>query len=127
VGLAATAIAKNLCAYIAVTTRKAERESMLKANGANAVFIDSGEIGDEVLRRHPEKFSKILELVGVTTLADSMKCAQDNGIVCVTGIAGGKWVMENFYPNAVIPTSVCLTTFSSSTEGFMNTPLEESK
>lgn len=124
VGLAAAAIAKSLCASVAVTTRKPEREGMLKANGAHEVFIDNGSIAEEVEKRHPQKFSKILELVGITTLADSMKCAQDNGIVCVTGIAGGKWVLENFYPNAVIPTSVCLTTFSSSMGQFMATPLE---
>lgn len=125
VGLATAAIAKNYCAYVAVTTRKSEREGMLKANGANDVFIDNGNIVEEVKARHPEKFSKILELVGVTTLADSMKCCQEQGIVCLAGITGGKWTIENFYPNAVIPSSVCLTTYSS--EGFMRTPLDESK
>jgi NADPH:quinone reductase-like Zn-dependent oxidoreductase len=124
VGLAAAAIARSLCASVVVTTRKPEREGMLKANGAHDVFIDNGSIAEEVQMRHPQKFSKILELVGVTTLADSMKCAQDGGIVCITGIAGGKWVFENFYPNAVIPTSVCLTTFSSSGGQFMATPLD---
>jgi NADPH:quinone reductase-like Zn-dependent oxidoreductase len=43
VGLAAAAIAKNYCAYVAVTTRKVEREGMLKANGAKEVFIDNGK------------------------------------------------------------------------------------
>ena len=125
VGLAAAAIAKSLCAHVAVSTRKPEREAMLKANGANEVFMDDGSIAEEVKRRHPQKFSKILELVGVTTLADSMQCAQENGIVCNAGIVGGKWVIENFYPNGFIPTSVCLTTFSSSVGQFMATPLEE--
>ena len=125
VGLAAAAIAKSLCASVAVTTRKPEREGMLKAHGADEVYIDDGSIAEEIRKRHPEKYSKILELVGVTTLADSMKCAQDSGIVCCAGIAGGKWVFENFYPNAVIPTSVCLTTFSSSVGQFMVTPLEQ--
>jgi NADPH:quinone reductase-like Zn-dependent oxidoreductase len=99
----------------------------LLANGANEVYIDMGEIAEEVKKRHAEKFSKILELVGVTSLADSMKCAQDNGIVCAAGIAGGKWIFENFSPNEVIPTSVCLTTFGSSIESFITTPLEESR
>lgn len=125
VGLAAAAVAKSYCAFVAVTTRKSDREAMLKANGAHEVYIDNGSIAEEVQKRHPEKFSKILELVGVTTLADSMKCTQDHGIVCAAGIAGGKWVFENFYPNAVIPTSVCLTTFSSSVGQYMATPLEQ--
>jgi NADPH:quinone reductase-like Zn-dependent oxidoreductase len=90
VGLAATALAKGICASVAATTRKPEREAMLKAYGADEVFIDNGSIAEEVRKRHPEGFSKILELVGVTTLMDSMKCAADNGIVCGAGIAGGK-------------------------------------
>ena len=125
VGLAAAAVAKSLCAHVAVTTRQPGREAMRKANGAHEVFIDDGSIAEEVKKRHPQKFSKILELVGVTTLADSMKCAKDNGIVCAAGIAGGKWIIENFYPSAYIPSSVCLTTFSSDGGNFMATPLEQ--
>jgi len=33
--------------------------------------------------------------------------------------------MENFSPNEVIPTSVCLTTFGSTIESFIATPLDE--
>jgi hypothetical protein len=36
---------------------------MLLTNGANEVFIDNGSIAEEVRKRHPEGFSKILELV----------------------------------------------------------------
>jgi hypothetical protein len=36
---------------------------MLLDNGANEVFIDNGSIADEVRKRHPERFSKILDLV----------------------------------------------------------------
>jgi NADPH:quinone reductase-like Zn-dependent oxidoreductase len=90
VGLAAVAIAKGACAFVAVTTRRPERRAMLEANGADEVYIDNGSIEEEVKKRHPGKFSKILELVGVTTMEDSLKCAQDNGIVCLSGIAGGK-------------------------------------
>jgi NADPH:quinone reductase-like Zn-dependent oxidoreductase len=64
VGLAAAALAKTICAHVAVTTRKPEREAMLLANGANEVFIDDGSIAEEVRKRHPEGFSKILELIG---------------------------------------------------------------
>jgi NADPH:quinone reductase-like Zn-dependent oxidoreductase len=63
IGLAAAALAKTLCASVAVTTRKPEREVILLTNGANEVFIDNGSIAEEVRKRHPEGFSKILELV----------------------------------------------------------------
>lgn len=113
VGLAAAALAKSmkLCSFVAVTTRKPEREAMLKANGADEVFIDNGSIAEEVRKRRPEGYSKILDLVGVTVLADSLKCASPGGILCVTGIVCGKWVLENFNP-FIIPSSVCLTSYS---------------
>ena len=90
VGLAAAAIAKNLGAWVAVTTRKPEREEMLRANGADEVYIDHGSIAEEVKRRHPGKFSKVLEIIGVSTLADTMQCVRDHGIVCIIGGTSGK-------------------------------------
>lgn len=68
IGLAAASLAKDLCNSVAVTTRKPERVAMLKANGASEVFIDNGSIAGEVRARHPEGFSKILELVGVVCI-----------------------------------------------------------
>ena len=64
-------------------------------------------------------------LVGLAVLEDTMKCVKDHGIVCITGMAGGKWVFENFYPNAIIPTSVCLATYSGGPLNFMGTPLDQ--
>lgn len=90
VGLAAAAIAKGVCASITVTTRKPEREAMLRANGADEVYIDNGSIAEDVKKRRPGKFNKILELVGVTTMADSLQCVAEHGIVCLAGITGGK-------------------------------------
>jgi NADPH:quinone reductase-like Zn-dependent oxidoreductase len=58
-------------------------------------------------------------------LADSLLCAKPGGIVCMTGIVGNKWSTEDFSPMAVIPTAVCLTTYSGGPEEFMQTPLDE--
>jgi NADPH:quinone reductase-like Zn-dependent oxidoreductase len=69
---------------------------MLKANGADEVYIETGSIADEVKERHPGKFSKVLELVGVSTLKDTMQCVQDNGIVCLIGGTSGQVSMLLF-------------------------------
>ena len=90
IGLAAAALAKGLVQSIGMTTRKKEREGMLKDAGADEVYIDEGNISEEVRRRKPEGYSKVLELIGVTVLEDSLKCVKDNGILCITGIVGGK-------------------------------------
>jgi NADPH:quinone reductase-like Zn-dependent oxidoreductase len=125
IGLAAAAFAKGRCAFIGVTTRNPDRENFLHSNGADEVYIETGSIAEEVRRKHPTGFSKVLELVGVTTLKDSCQCVNPNGIVCVTGIAGGKWSLENFNPFEIIPTSVGLTVYSGNSERFMETPVDE--
>ncbi|KAH8801655.1 putative zinc-binding oxidoreductase [Xylogone sp. PMI_703] len=125
VGLAAAAIAKRHGVFVASTTRKPEREQMLRDNGADEVFIDNGSIAEEVRKRHPEGFSKILELVGTQTMDDSLKSASLHGIVCIAGIVGGSWTYDNFSPHASIPTAVYLTCYGGSVEDVMATPFEE--
>ena len=125
VGLAAAAIARNHGAFVAATTRRPDRESMLRTSGADQVFIDSGSIAEQVRLACPGGFDKVLELVGTTTLIDSLRCAGERGIVCMTGIVGNKWSLEEFRPMEAIPTAVYLTAYAGETEDFMRTPLED--
>jgi NADPH:quinone reductase-like Zn-dependent oxidoreductase len=124
VGLAAAAIAKGMGAVVAATTRKADREPMLRANGADEVYIDDGAIAQQVDRsgRYP---NKVLELVGTTTLVDSLHCCRDGGVVCMTGMVGNRWSLDNFDPMDAIPTAVCLTIYAGENEDFMAMPFEE--
>ena len=64
VGLAAAPLAKKQGATVAATTRRIDREAMLKDNGADHVFIDGGKIADVVRRVFPSGVDKVLELVG---------------------------------------------------------------
>jgi len=125
VGLAAAAIAKNHGAVVASTTRRPDREQLLRASGADQVFIDTGAIADQVKEVFPSGVDKVLELIGTTTLSDSLRCAKRRGIVCMTGMVGNKWSFDDFSPMEVIPTAVCLTTYDGGPEDFMLTPLEE--
>jgi NADPH:quinone reductase-like Zn-dependent oxidoreductase len=125
VGLAAAAIATQHGVKVAATTRRPEREALLRASGVEQVFIDSGIIAQQVREVFPRGVDKVLELVGTTTLADSLRCAKQRGIVCMTGMVGNKWSFDEFSPMDVIPTAVCLTTYDGGAEDFMLTPLEE--
>jgi NADPH:quinone reductase-like Zn-dependent oxidoreductase len=125
VGLAAAAIAKNHKAIVAATTRNPGREQLLRASGVDQVFIDTGSIAQQVKEVCPGGVDKVLELVGTTTLKDSLRCAKQRGIVCMTGIVGNKWSFENFAPMDAIPTAVSLTTYAGESEDFMRTPLQE--
>ena len=123
VGLAAAAIAKDHGAIVAATTRRPDRSEMLRSNGADQVFIDTGAIAGRVREVFTGGVDKVLELVGATSLADSLRCAKPGGVVCMTGMVGNQWEVGNFSPIAVIPTAVCLTTYSGGPEEFMQTPL----
>ncbi|TVY84465.1 Zeta-crystallin [Lachnellula suecica] len=125
VGLAAAAIAKKHGVFVVSTTRRADRETFLKDRGVDDVIIDNGTIASQVKERYPGGVNKILELVGTTTITDSMQCLKLHGITSMVGIVGGKWTLNNFVPNMVIPTGTYLTTYGGTSEDFMNTPLDE--
>jgi NADPH:quinone reductase-like Zn-dependent oxidoreductase len=125
VGLAAAAIAKLHGAIVAATTRRSDREMLLRKSGVDQVFIDNGIIAEQVKAVFPRGVDKVLELVGTTTLKDSLRCAAQHGIVCMAGMVGNKWSFDSFSPMEVIPTAVSLTTYDGGAEDFMLTPLED--
>lgn len=125
VGLAAAAIAKSHGAFVASTTRNPGREKLLRASGVDRVFIDTGSIAKQVKEVCSGGVDKVLELVGTTTLEDSLLCVKQRGIVCMTGMVGNKWSFDKFSPMDAIPTAVCLTSYAGESEDFMATPLQE--
>lgn len=125
VGLAAAAIAKRHGATVIATTRRPDSKALLRANGADDVVIDGGAIAEQLRARHPRGADKVLELVGTTTLEDSLLCAAQGGVVCMTGMVGNKWSLDEFSPMDSIPSAVCLTTYSGGPGDFMRTPLAE--
>lgn len=125
VGLAAAAIAKAHGAVVISTTRSPARKALLRAAGADHVIIDSGAIARDVQALSGGGADKVLELVGTTTLADSLQCAREPGIVCMTGMVGDEWSFEHFSPMDVIPTAVSLTTYDGGVADFMRTPLQQ--
>jgi NADPH:quinone reductase-like Zn-dependent oxidoreductase len=96
----------------------------LKDNGADHVFIDTGEIAADVRQVFPDGVDKVLELVGTTTLLDSLQCAARYGSVCMTGMVGNAWELNQFSPMGAIPSTVNLTTYSGGSQDFIDTPLQ---
>jgi len=124
VGLAAAAIAKKHGSLVAATTRNPAQDKLLRRN-AEQVFIDTGSISEQLKTVYADGVDKVLELVGTTSLKDSLRCAKQGGIVCMTGMVGNKWSFDNFSPMEVIPTAVSLTTYAGESEDFMRMPLQE--
>ncbi|QDU68065.1 zinc-binding alcohol dehydrogenase family protein [Engelhardtia mirabilis] len=112
VGLATLALAKDADMTVISTTRSLEKEDMLRAAGADDVIVDTGEIAGEIRRRAPGGVDRVLELIGATTLLDSLRCTRRGGVVCMTGILGGSWTLDQFHPMGDIPTAVKLTSYA---------------
>jgi NADPH:quinone reductase-like Zn-dependent oxidoreductase len=123
VGMAAAAIAKAHGAEVAATSRRPDREQLVLASGADRFFLDDGAIA-ETVKRDWDGAHKVLELVGTTTLSDSLHSVRENGMVCMTGMVGDKWSLSDFAPMDVIPTAVSLTTYSGDAADFMATPMQ---
>ena len=124
VGLTAAILAKRAGLTVAATTRKPGRADMLRENGADHVFVDDGSIATDVRAVFPGGVNKVLELVGTTTLLDSLQATARHGAVAMTGMVGNSWELERFSPMAAIPTGVNLTTYSGGADDFMATPLQ---
>ena len=125
VGLAAAAIAKNHGATVLSTTRRADREGLLLASGADQMVVDTGVIAEKIRELYPGGVNKVLELIGTSTLLDSLRCACEGGVVCMTGMVGNKWSFDDFSPMDAIPSTVKLTTYSGGNREFMETPYTE--
>jgi NADPH:quinone reductase-like Zn-dependent oxidoreductase len=125
VGLAAAAIAHAHGAEVASTSRNLASEARLRKVGADHFFLDSGCIAADVRGLWDGGADKVLELIGTTTLADSLQCARPLGMVCMTGMVGNQWSIADFAPMDIIPSTVSLTTYSGGVTDFFATPLQQ--
>ncbi len=116
VGMAAASLAVDMGVTVITTTRNKMKITGLKENGATEVIIDDGEIAGRVRDLYPGGVDRVLELVGTTTLLDSLRAAKPKGVVCMTGILGGEWVLDRFDPFEQLPFGVRLTSYSGGAE-----------
>lgn len=124
IGLMTTALAKSMGLRIATTTRNPNKRDKLLAAGADEVFVDEGTIAREVRAAHPDGVDYVLELIGATTLLDSLGCARVGGVVCMTGILGGQWEIPGFRPMEHIPMGVRLSAYGGGAEDITEQDLQ---
>jgi NADPH:quinone reductase-like Zn-dependent oxidoreductase len=125
IGMAALALAKHAGLEVGTTTRGSGKIGELKAAGADEVWIDNGEIHQQIEDERGKPYDRVLELIGASTLLDSLRCVGRGGIVCMTGILGGKWVLDDFHPMGDIPTAVKLTSYSGEAADLTSTQLQD--
>lgn len=73
------------------STRNAVKTDRLMEAGFDEVIVDHSGCLDTEL-----SFDKIADLVGPAAMADSLSHLKDGGILCNTGLLGGKWTIDNF-------------------------------
>jgi NADPH:quinone reductase-like Zn-dependent oxidoreductase len=113
VGMAAASIASGHGVETAATTRRQGKTGALTAAGVDHVFVDvGGSLAASVYAVWPEGPDYVLDLVGASRLADSLRLVRRGGTVCMTGTLSG-WLIPDFEPVAMIPSGTRLTAFHS--------------
>jgi NADPH:quinone reductase-like Zn-dependent oxidoreductase len=125
-GFAAIGLAKHAGATVVATTRNATKQAMLIEAGADRVVLDTdNKIQDSVRALYPDGVNKVLDLVGATTAADSLRCLGDGGSCCSAGTLGGSWSIPNFIPNFMLPIGRYLASYGETTFKKENAPWDE--
>ncbi|WP_405590861.1 zinc-binding dehydrogenase [Streptomyces sp. NBC_01190] len=115
VGMAAAQIAAAHGVETAATTRREEKAEALTAAGVDHVVLDEGgSLAASVRALWPDGPDDVLDLVGTSTVLDSLRLVRRGGTVCVSGSLSG-WLIPDFEPIAMIPTGTRLTAFHSDT------------
>lgn len=113
VGLAAIQLAKAIGATVIATTRSHRKADFLHDNGADGIVPEGEGFRHRFLEQYPAGATKVLELIGASTLRDSLRVTATHGIVCHTGLLGGVYGLKDFDPIKEIPSGVYLTGFYS--------------
>jgi len=113
IGMAGIVLASQMKMRVVATTRDQSKVHLLKKLGAETVIVDKGRISDQVMAVWPGGVDKVMELIGVSSMEDSLACLRPKGHICFAGFLGGLKPLEQFQPIFQIPSGVRLTTLAS--------------
>jgi NADPH2:quinone reductase len=111
-GQAAVNIAAHAGARVLATTRDLGRAPQLKALGAGDVLLHDAAMADAVRALAPGGVDAVLDLVGNTTILDSLSMLKRGGTTCLAGFLGGGGPLT-LEPVFQIPSGVRLSVFAS--------------
>jgi NADPH:quinone reductase-like Zn-dependent oxidoreductase len=120
-GQAAIDLAVQLGAEVVATTRQEAHLPRLRELGAQAVQLREGELMSAI----GAKADAVLDLVGNSTVLDSMRAARRGGQVCLAGFLGGLAPLPAFDPLSQMPSGVGLSFFGSFNFGSGEFPLSD--
>jgi NADPH:quinone reductase len=124
-GQAAVNIANYCGVRVIASTRNAKRAETLEALGAREVVLESPDLSMRVRDLHPQGVDAVLELVGNSTVLESLKLVRRHGRLCLAGFLGGLGPIENFMPIMQMPSGVHFSFFGSFVFGTPAFPASE--
>lgn len=123
-GQAAIDIAAELGAEVIATTRRSSSDTLLRSLGAAHVVRTDGD-----LIAAPDwpggKADAVLDLIGNSTVLDSLRATRRGGRVCLAGFLGGLLPLVEFNPLTQMPSGVHMSFFGSFTLGTPEFPLSD--
>jgi NADPH:quinone reductase len=124
-GQAALNIAAHAGARIIATTRNPNRATKMQELGARHVVLDGPGLARRVRELHPQGVDAVFELVGNSTLLDSLGMVRRGGRLCEAGWLGGLAPVASFNPLLQMPSGVHFSLFGSFMFGTPEFPLSE--
>ena len=122
-GQAAIQLAVNAGARVIATTRKRERFAMLEELGADRAEVEEPHLSQRIAEA--KQLDAVLDLVGNTTILDSLDMLRRGGRACLSGWLGGLDPIRDFNPLLQMASGVYLTFFGSFVFGKPGFPLSD--
>jgi NADPH:quinone reductase-like Zn-dependent oxidoreductase len=122
-GQAAINLAVNAGARVIATTRSRERFAMLEKLGAARVELEGPDLSKRIAEA--KQIDAVLDLVGNSTILDSLAMLRRGGRACLAGWLGGLAPIADFNPLAQMASGVSLTFFASFVFGTPGFPLSD--
>jgi NADPH:quinone reductase-like Zn-dependent oxidoreductase len=122
-GQAAVNMAVNAGAKVIATTRNNDRFPTLEALGATRVEIEGPDLSKRIAEA--KRLDAVLDLVGNSTILDSLAMLRRGGRACLAGWLGGLAPIADFNPLLQMASGVYLTFFGSFVFGTPGFPLSD--
>lgn len=122
-GQAALNMAVNAGAHVIATARNQDRFEKLKALGAQNVEIEAPGLSDRLAER--QRIDAVLDLVGNSTILDSLAMLRRGGRACLAGFLGGLAPLPDFNPLLQMSSGVHFSFFGSFVFGKPGFPLSD--
>jgi NADPH:quinone reductase len=122
-GQAALNMAVNAGVKVIATTRNRDRFPKLEALGARRVEVEGPDLSKRIAEA--KELDAVLDLVGNSTILDSLNMLRRGGRACLAGWLGGLAPIHDFNPLLQMASGVYLTFFASFVFGTPGFPVSD--